>query len=274
MRDYRRDRFFRVGRSKNLQVVVRRQLKGFERALAAGAHQGSPPGSRPAGSTASRKNVLHDRRSRWSRRLRKKLRASTRTRAALVEGPAVSRPSGAGTMAGRTWPGLRWCAFADRRRILRDHVSGADNVGYANRPPDQAECFARVRKGNPGAQAEDRAPDNLRAASRLANALAAYEEGVRTSTVHGRSGAGCTFAPAPGGNVITEGNLGIMFGKHGGVPTGIDLDQADGRGAQSSFWSRRFRRNRGRNTWLWAGVPRDSRVRLMAYFVVRVLHTW
>jgi hydroxymethylglutaryl-CoA lyase len=57
----------------------------------------------------------------------------------------------------------------------------------------------------------------------LANALAAYEEGVRhfDSSLGGLGG--CPFAPGASGNVITE-DLVFMF-EAMGVSTGVDLDK-------------------------------------------------
>jgi len=57
----------------------------------------------------------------------------------------------------------------------------------------------------------------------LANALAAYEAGVRSfdSTLGGLGG--CPFAPGASGNVVTE-DLVFMF-ESMGVGTGIDLDK-------------------------------------------------
>jgi len=56
----------------------------------------------------------------------------------------------------------------------------------------------------------------------LANALAAYEEGVRhfDSSLGGLGG--CPFAPGASGNVITE-DLVFMF-ESMGVSTGVDFD--------------------------------------------------
>ena len=60
-------------------------------------------------------------------------------------------------------------------------------------------------------------------ADRLANALAAYEEGVRSFDSSLGGLGGCPFAPGASGNVITE-DLVFMF-EAMGVSTGIDLDK-------------------------------------------------
>ena len=57
----------------------------------------------------------------------------------------------------------------------------------------------------------------------LANALAAYEEGVRSFDSSLGGLGGCPFAPGASGNVITE-DLVFMF-EAMGVSTGIDLDK-------------------------------------------------
>ncbi|HET7669037.1 MAG TPA: hydroxymethylglutaryl-CoA lyase, partial [Burkholderiales bacterium] len=57
----------------------------------------------------------------------------------------------------------------------------------------------------------------------LANALAAYEEGVRAFDSSLGGLGGCPFAPGASGNVITE-DLVFMF-EAMGVSTGIDLDK-------------------------------------------------
>jgi hydroxymethylglutaryl-CoA lyase len=57
----------------------------------------------------------------------------------------------------------------------------------------------------------------------LANALAAYEEGVRHFDSSMGGLGGCPFAPGASGNVITE-DLAFMF-ESMGVSTGIDLEK-------------------------------------------------
>ena len=57
----------------------------------------------------------------------------------------------------------------------------------------------------------------------LANAVAAYEEGVRSFDSSLGGLGGCPFAPGASGNVITE-DLVFMF-EAMGVTTGIDLDK-------------------------------------------------
>ena len=101
-----------------------------------------------------------------------------------------------------------------------DGVALADTVGYAN-PAQVRRIFRRVRDAI-GDKLEGAHFHNTRGLG-LANALAAYEEGVRhfDSSLGGLGG--CPFAPGASGNVITE-DLVFMF-ESMGVATGIDLDK-------------------------------------------------
>ena len=101
-----------------------------------------------------------------------------------------------------------------------DCVSLADTVGYAN-PAQIRRVFSRVRK-DIGGKLESAHLHNTRGLG-LANALAAYDEGVRhfDSSLGGLGG--CPFAPGASGNVITE-DLVFMF-EGMGVRTGIDLER-------------------------------------------------
>src|SRR4030095_882099 len=99
-----------------------------------------------------------------------------------------------------------------------DCVALADTVGYAN-PAQIRRVFRRV-KAEIGDQLEAAHLHNTRGLG-LANALAAYEEGVRhfDSSLGGLGG--CPFAPGASGNVITE-DLVFMF-ESMGLTTGVDF---------------------------------------------------
>ena len=101
-----------------------------------------------------------------------------------------------------------------------DCVALADTVGYAN-PAQIKRVFRKVRD-EIGGKLEAAHLHNTRGLG-LANALAAYEEGVRhfDSSLGGLGG--CPFAPGASGNVITE-DLVFMF-ESMGVSTGIDMDK-------------------------------------------------
>ena len=102
-----------------------------------------------------------------------------------------------------------------------DSISLADTVGYAN-PEQVKRLFGSVRK----AIGEDFAIEahfhNTRGLG-LANALAAYEAGIRNfdSTLGGLGG--CPWAPGASGNVVTE-DLVFMF-ESMGVRTGVDINK-------------------------------------------------
>jgi hydroxymethylglutaryl-CoA lyase len=100
-----------------------------------------------------------------------------------------------------------------------DSVALADTVGYAN--PAQVKRFSHCSNSY-RRKLEERHFHNTRGLG-LANALAAYEEGVRHFDSSMGGLGGCPFAPGASGNVITE-DLVFMF-EAMGVSTGIDLQQ-------------------------------------------------
>ena len=83
----------------------------------------------------------------------------------------------------------------------------ADTVGYAN-PAQVKRLFNKV-KNKIGNKLEGAHFHNTRGLG-LANALAAYEEGVRNFDSSMGGLGGCPFAPGASGNVITE-DLVFMF---------------------------------------------------------------
>ena len=102
-----------------------------------------------------------------------------------------------------------------------DAISLADTVGYAN-PEQVKRLFHRVRSAI-GENFHIEAHFHNTRGLGLANALAAYDAGVRNfdSTLGGLGG--CPFAPGASGNVVTE-DLVFMF-ESMGVRTGIDIDK-------------------------------------------------
>ena len=105
------------------------------------------------------------------------------------------------------------------REAGADAVSLADTVGYAN-PEQVKRLFQKVRKAI-GEDFDIEAHFHNTRGLGLANALAAYEVGVRNfdSTLGGLGG--CPWAPGASGNVVTE-DLVFMF-ESMGVITGIDI---------------------------------------------------
>src|SRR5258705_214697 len=99
-----------------------------------------------------------------------------------------------------------------------DGVALADTVGYAN--PAQVKRIFSLVKRQIGEKLEAAHFHNTRGLG-LANALAAYEVGVRVFDSSMGGLGGCPFAPGASGNVITE-DLVFMF-ESMGIATGIDL---------------------------------------------------
>jgi len=105
------------------------------------------------------------------------------------------------------------------REAGADAISLADTVGYAN-PEQVKRLFGKVRQAI-GEDFHIEAHFHNTRGLGLANALAAYETGVRNfdSTLGGLGG--CPWAPGASGNVVTE-DLVFMF-ESMGVRTGIDI---------------------------------------------------
>jgi len=197
----------------NLKVVaLAPNLKGFQRALEAGAHKVTFPVS------ASRKH------SESNVRMTPEQMVEEVRKCAQFPHPGVEIEGAVSTAFGCTMQGE--VPEDDVVRIAAalaefcDCVALADTVGYAN-PAQIRRVFARVRK-EIGAKLEAAHLHNTRGLG-LANALAAYEEGVRHFDSSMGGLGGCPFAPGASGNVITE-DLVFMF-ESMGVSTGIDLQK-------------------------------------------------
>jgi hydroxymethylglutaryl-CoA lyase len=197
----------------NLKVVaLAPNLKGFQRALEAGAHKVTFPVS------ASRKH------SESNVRMTPEQMVEEVRKCAQFPHPGVEIEGAVSTAFGCTMQGE--VPEDDVVRIAAalaefcDCVALADTVGYAN-PAQIRRVFARVRK-EIGAKLEAAHLHNTRGLG-LANALAAYEEGVRHFDSSMGGLGGCPFAPGASGNVITE-DLVFMF-ESMGVRTGIDLEK-------------------------------------------------
>ncbi|TAN48034.1 MAG: hydroxymethylglutaryl-CoA lyase [Betaproteobacteria bacterium] len=194
-------------------VALAPNLKGFERAVAAGAHKITFPVS--ASRLHSEANV---------RMTPEQMLEEVRKCAALrgaggpeIEG-AVSTAFGC-TLQGEV-PEDEVVRLAVALARCCDAVALADTVGYAN-PAQVKRVFRRVR-GEIGDKLEGAHFHNTRGLG-LANALAAWEEGVRAFDASMGGLGGCPFAPGASGNVITE-DLVYMF-EAMGVRTGIDLEK-------------------------------------------------
>lgn len=194
-------------------VALAPNVRGFERAVSAGAHKITFPVS------ASRKH------SESNVRMTPEQMVDEVRKCAALRGPdgpeiegAVSTAFGC-TLQGEV-PEDDVVRLAAALAGFCDCVALADTVGYAN-PAQVKRVFRRVR-GEIGDRLEGAHFHNTRGLG-LANALAAWEEGVRAfdSSIGGLGG--CPFAPGASGNVTTE-DLVFMF-EAMGVRTGIDLER-------------------------------------------------
>ena len=193
-------------------VALAPNLKGFQRALEAGAHKITFPVS------ASRKH------SEANVRMTPEQMIEEVRKCVRIPHPGVEIEGAVSTAFGCTMQGA--VPEDDVVRIAKalaefcDCVALADTVGYAN-PAQIKRIFSRVRK-EIGDKLEAAHLHNTRGLG-LANALAAYEEGVRHFDSSMGGLGGCPFAPGASGNVITE-DLVFMF-ESMGVKTGIDLEK-------------------------------------------------
>jgi hydroxymethylglutaryl-CoA lyase len=193
-------------------VALAPNLKGFQRALEAGAHKVTFPVSASRQHSQSNVRMTPEEMVEEVRKC-----AALPHRGVEIEG-AVSTAFGC-TMQG-TVPEDDVLRIAAALAEFCDAVALADTVGYAN-PAQVRRLFRHVRE-EIGEKLEGAHFHNTRGLG-LANALAAYEEGVRAFDSSMGGLGGCPFAPGASGNVITE-DLVFMF-ESMGVRTGIDLDK-------------------------------------------------
>ena len=191
-------------------VALAPNLKGFQRALEAGAHKVTFPVSASRQHSESNVRMTPD-------QMVEEVRKCTQ-----FPHPGVEIEGAVSTAFGCTMQGVvpedDVVRIADALAGFCDGVALADTVGYAN-PAQVRRLFRRVREAI-GDKLEGAHFHNTRGLG-LANALAAYEEGVRNFDSSMGGLGGCPFAPGASGNVITE-DLVFMF-EAMGVSTGIDL---------------------------------------------------
>lgn len=199
---------------KGLKVVaLAPNVKGFERARDAGAHKITFPVSASHQHSVSNVRMTPD-------QMIEEVRKAAQMRNGKdpeIEG-AVSTAFGC-TMQGNV-PEDEVVRIAVALAEFCEGVALADTVGYAN-PAQVRRIFRRVKQ-EIGDKLEAAHFHNTRGLG-LANALAAYEEGVRAFDSSMGGLGGCPFAPGASGNVITE-DLVFMF-ESMGVTTGIDFDK-------------------------------------------------
>src|SRR3954471_12253509 len=193
-------------------VALAPNLKGFQRAIEAGAHKVTFPVS------ASREHSLSNVRMTPEQMVEEVRKCAQFPHAGVEIEGAVSTAFGC-TMQGAV-PEDDVVRIAAALAEFCDGVALADTVGYAN-PAQVKRIFSRVKR-EIGAKLEGAHFHNTRGLG-LANALAAYEAGVRSFDSSMGGLGGCPFAPGASGNVITE-DLVFMF-ESMGIDTGIDLDR-------------------------------------------------
>jgi hydroxymethylglutaryl-CoA lyase len=193
-------------------VALAPNLKGFQRALEAGAHKVTFPVS------ASREHSLSNVRMTPEQMVEEVRKCAEFPHPGVEIEGAVSTAFGC-TMQGAV-PEDEVVHIAGALAEFCDGVALADTVGYAN-PAQVRRLFRRVRE-TIGEKLEGAHFHDTRGLG-LANALAAYEEGVRAFDSSMGGLGGCPFAPGASGNVITE-DLVFMF-ESMGVRTGIDLEK-------------------------------------------------
>jgi len=194
-------------------VALAPNVKGFERAREAGAHKITFPVSASHQHSVANVRMTPD-------QMVEEVRRAAQMREGKgpeIEG-AVSTAFGC-TMQGNV-PEDEVVRLAVALAEFCEGVALADTVGYAN-PAQVHRVFRRVKQ-EIGDKLEGAHFHNTRGLG-LANALAAYEEGVRSFDSSMGGLGGCPFAPGASGNVITE-DLVFMF-ESMGVATGIDFDR-------------------------------------------------
>jgi hydroxymethylglutaryl-CoA lyase len=193
-------------------VALAPNLKGFQRAVEAGAHKVTFPVSASHAHSLSNVRMTPDE------------MVEEVSRCAQLSHPGVELEGAVSTAFGCTIQGVvpedEVVRIASRLAQFCDVVAIADTVGYAN-PAQIRRVFRRVRDAI-GEKLEAAHLHNTRGLG-LANALAAYEEGVRHFDSSMGGLGGCPFAPGASGNVVTE-DLVFMF-ESMGVPTGVDFDR-------------------------------------------------
>src|SRR3954469_7023228 len=174
-------------------------LKGFQRALEAGAHKVTFPVS--ASRQHSESNV----------RMTPEQMVEEVRKCAQLPHPGVELEGAVSTAFGCTMQGVvpedDVVRIAVRLGDVCDGLALAAPVGYAN-PAQVKRLFAKVRKAI-GAKLEGAHFHNTRGLG-LANALAAFEECVRHFDSSMPALGAAPFAPGASGNVITE-DLVFMF---------------------------------------------------------------
>jgi hydroxymethylglutaryl-CoA lyase len=199
-------------------AVLAPNAKGAERAIAAGVHKITVPVS------ASRAHALANVGMTPEQSL-EALRAICALRDAAPEGRRPAIEGGLSTAFGCTLQGT--VPEDDVVRLAVAMVAaGADEVGLSDTTgmgnPAQVKRLVRRVRAEIGRHLSGVHLHDTRGLA-LANAFAAWEEGISTFDGSLAGLGGCPFAPGASGNAVTE-DLVSMFHDLG-VATGIDLDR-------------------------------------------------
>ncbi len=200
-------------------AVLVPNMRGAEAAVAAGAHKITLPLS--VSETHSLRNI---------RRTHDQVIDEARAIAEFLSGlPEGERPHFEGSLS--TAFGCTLEGPIEEDSILRlaerlveagcDEVGLSDTTGYAD--PASVKKLIRAVRGVVGADKLQGVHLHNTRGLGLANALAAYEEGITTFDSSLGGLGGCPTAPGASGNIVTE-DLVFMF-ESMGVSTGIDLEK-------------------------------------------------
>lgn len=199
-------------------VALVPNLKGAERAVAAGVHRMSIPFS--MSETHSLRNVRKDHAAMID-----EIAAIANLVAAQPESRRPHFEVGLSTAFGCTIEGP--VAEGQVVRLARAAVEAgaaevclSDTTGYAN--PAQVRRLVRAVKAEVGENRLNTLHLHNTRGLGLANVLAGLDEGITTFDASIGGLGGCPFAPGASGNIVTE-DLVFMF-EAMGIDTGIDLE--------------------------------------------------
>jgi hydroxymethylglutaryl-CoA lyase len=193
-------------------------LKGAERAIAAGAHKLTMPVS--ASREHSLKNI-----NRTIEEAIDDVRRVCELRDGLARDRRPGVEIGISTAFGCTMEGTVSEDWVMKMAVMlaeagADSVGLSDTTGYAN-PTQVKRMFARLKR-ELGDKAGGAHLHNTRGQG-LANVVAALEAGVTTFDSSQGGLGGCPYAPGATGNIVTEDLVFLLESM--GLRTGIDIDK-------------------------------------------------
>jgi hydroxymethylglutaryl-CoA lyase len=194
-------------------------LKGAERAFAAGVHKVSMPVS--ASRLHSKSNI-----NMTPEQAVEQVAAVCRLRADRPEYRHIGIEAGLATAFGCTMEGPVSEDWAMKLAVMlveagADSVGLSDTTGYAN-PVQIKRMFKRLRSEIGGDKCGGAHLHNTRGQG-LANVVAALDAGVTTFDSSQGGLGGCPYAPGATGNIVTEDLVFLLESM--GLRTGIDLDK-------------------------------------------------